>query len=121
MARVALTVNSVASVAGVDLTGNETQGTADDMEFLNTGNEFISVRNADATAARDITVVANGTGRFGEDYSDEVVSVTATETVIIGPFPRAAFNTSASKVELDLDAGNEADLYVAAFKFSPAS
>lgn len=120
MARTELTPVSVV-LSGYNVTDNETDGIADGHSFLNTGNEFVVVRNSSGAATRDVIVKANGTTAGGADYTDETITLAISDTYVIGPFEKAPFNDASNLVYIDYDSGNESDLKIVVFKFSRAT
>jgi hypothetical protein len=84
-------------------------------EFVNDGRTFLEVHNANATAARTVTVVSRVTSPPpGTVKADLVVTVNPSTRVKIGTFPTQAFNDANSKVKV-LYSNNGADLTVAVY------
>ena len=72
-------------------------------EFVNSGRDFIHIKNGDA-AAMDVTVNSQAPCSQGEDH-DVVVTVPATSgEKFIGPFPKDRFNDTAGKVQITYSA-----------------
>jgi hypothetical protein len=113
MPRVALTVSPLV-VGGV--AESLTAGTADDMQAVNDGNLILYIENTNATNARTVTIIGQGKTAQGTTWTDETLTIAAAVGKFYGPFSVAAFNTS-GVIQIDLDAGNESDLSLQAFKF----
>ena len=104
MARATLTVY-VGDLNGVAVT--ETTGTADDIEFVNTGKEVLIVRNTDAGGAHTYTILGKGTSSWGADTADEACSVALSGMNVHANIETSRFNTTGGKVEIDLEGGEE--------------
>lgn len=116
-----LTIQKIVE-AGLNPTLGAASGGGDAILNL-AGDVFLYVKNADATA-KQITVTAQKTSKDVESYgsmtkANAVVSVPAGEIRLIGPFPRAAFNDAANKVQITYDAVTS--LTVAAIQLPKAS
>jgi hypothetical protein len=84
--------------------------------FPNTGRVFLRVKNAHASASRQVTVesqITAGALPQGAVAADLVVSVPATQERWIGPLDPAYFNDTSNRVQIAYD--TEADLTVGAF------
>jgi len=79
---------------------SETSGAADGHSFQNTGRTFLLIRNAHATQARTITIQTPQTV-LGLAVAELVVTIAATLSRLIGPFPTATFNQSGGLVYVD--------------------
>jgi len=82
--------------AGLSPTFNAAAGGGD--EFVNTGNEFIHVKNGHS-GSQDVVIETPATVD-GLAVADRTVSVPNGEERIIGPFPVATYNDVAAKVQL---------------------
>jgi len=71
-------------------------------EFVNTGDEFIHIKNA-AVADQTVTIATPATVD-GLAVADRAVVITASEERFIGPFPSSTYNDANSKVQLTYDA-----------------
>lgn len=72
-------------------------------EFVNSGRDFIHIKNTNA-AAMDVTVDSQVDCNQGEDH-DAMVTVPATNgEKFIGPFPKDRFNDTAGKVQITYSA-----------------
>ena len=117
MARTDLTVTQI-SRAGTTPPAT-VAGTADGHMFSNDGRTFLEVTNA-AGAARTITFVTPGT--VGDRQIEDLpISLPASATRLIGPFPIDLYNrgaglTDAGKVYTNFEAGQEAQFTVRAYK-----
>lgn len=69
-------------------------------EFVNTGNEFIQMKNG---ATDSICTIATAATLDGFAVADQVVTTSANEERLIGPFTPATFNDSANKIQLTYD------------------
>jgi hypothetical protein len=109
-ARATLTATDVGtSLTSLAITGADgTVGTADGIDFINNGNTFLILHNADA-AQHTATIVAQGNS-FGADFADETITIAAGKTHIIGPFNKGAFNIAA-KVQVDYEVGEHDHFY----------
>lgn len=67
--------------------------------FLNNGDTFIHVKNAQAAATVTVTIVTQASVD-GLAVADKTVTIAATEDAIIGPFPTSVYNTAAGMVTL---------------------
>jgi hypothetical protein len=84
--------------------------------FANIGRVFLRVKNAHATAGRNVTVASQlpaGALPQGAAKTDLVVQVPALGERWIGPFDPASFNDANGRVVATYD--TEADLTVGAF------
>jgi len=84
--------------------------------FPNTGRVFLRVKNANAAAARNVTVASQlppGALPQGAAKTDLAVAVPALSERWIGPLDPAAFNDNNGRVVVTYD--TEADLTVGAF------
>ena len=84
--------------------------------FPNTGRVFLRVANANAGAARTVTVASQlpaGAIPQGAVKTDLAVAVPAQDERCIGPFDPASFNDANGRVVVTYD--TEADLTVGAF------
>lgn len=70
-------------------------------EFVNTGEEYIHIKNGDASS-HTITIVTQNTSD-GLAVADRAVAVPAGEERKIGPFPTAIYNDANQKVQLTYD------------------
>ncbi len=76
---------------------------ADPDDFVNTGVEFIHVKNGDASPI-NLTILTPQTVD-GLAVADRVVVIGATDEEMIGPFPTSVYNnTSTNKVTLNYSA-----------------
>ncbi len=74
-------------------------------EFANSGIEFLRFENTHASAAYNITIVAQATSIDHKSYGtltkgNVVKSISAGETVYFGPFKQRAFNDSEQMVQI---------------------
>jgi len=91
MAKTTLT-KQVVSLAGLETA--YAAANADGSDFLNSGRAFLHVKNG---AASDITVTVNSRQTCSQGFDhDVVVTVTAGEERMIGPFPQARFNDAST-------------------------
>jgi hypothetical protein len=67
-------------------------------EFVNSGREFIHVKNGH-TSAQTVTVNSQAPCNQGYDH-DAQVSVPASEERMIGPFPKSRFDDAGGKVQI---------------------
>ena len=70
-------------------------------EFVNTGAEYLHVKNG--AVALVLTIETGRVVDGGLAVADRTVSVPATQERIIGPFPTADYNDVAGKVQLTYD------------------
>lgn len=86
--------------------------TAGGDSFQNSGVEFVQVKNAHATVARNVTFAAPNPDNFGITNAahNQVVAVPALTTKLIGPFPPGRFNDANGRVQITYD--SEADLTI---------
>ncbi len=98
MAAVALAVQPVVRT-GLDPV--YTAMTVDGVEFQNNEDVLIVVKNSAASAA--VVTIATPATYSGLTLADLTVSVPASGTRFIGPFPRRDFNNSAGKVTVTTD------------------
>lgn len=71
-------------------------------EFLNSGKEFLHVRNGSAAA---ITVTANSIAKCDQGFDhDKTETVPAGEDRMIGPFATARYNNANGRVEVTYSA-----------------
>ena len=78
-------------------------------EFVNSGVEFLHVKNGHASASRDVTITAQVTNIHHQSFgsvtkSNVVKAVAAGQDVYIGPFKQGAFNDQNNKVQISYDA-----------------
>lgn len=85
--------------AGVDV-GAVAAGAGGD-EFANTGEEFLYVKNADASG-KVVTIVTQQT-IDGQAVADRTVSVAASEEKFIGPFQTSVYNDTDGLVQVTYD------------------
>jgi len=85
---------------GLEATYNTAAGGGD--AFINTGNEFVHIKNDDASS-KDITF-ATPAEVDGLAVADRVVSIPAGEDRMIGPFPASTYNDTAGKVQITYSA-----------------
>jgi hypothetical protein len=72
-------------------------------EFVNSGRDFIHIKNGDASSM-DVTINSQALCNQGQDH-DVVVTVPAsTGEKFIGPFPKDRFNDTAGKVQITYSA-----------------
>lgn len=71
-------------------------------EFVNTGVEFIHIKNGDASP-KVLTIVTQNVSD-GLAVADRTITVPATSEKMLGPFPISVYNDSAAKVQLTYDA-----------------
>lgn len=72
-------------------------------EFVNSGRDFIHIKNGDASAM-DVTINSQAACDQGSDH-DIVVNIPATTgEKFIGPFPKERFNDTAAKVQITYSA-----------------
>jgi len=72
-------------------------------EFVNSGRDFIHIKNGDA-AAMDVTIDSQVDCNQGVDH-DIVVNIPATSgEKFIGPFPKSRFNDPGNKVQISYSA-----------------
>ena len=96
---------AVLSIAGsVDLiTGGQAATVTDGDAFLNTGSEFAYIYNG-AGAPITVTIDAYPSGGQGAPLgmivTDPTVTIPATSTKLVGPFPRTIFNNAANVVKI---------------------
>lgn len=83
---------------------------ANGMEFNNTGEELLRVKNADV-ANKTITIASPGQCNQGFSH-DLVVVVEAGTEESIGPFPTARFNQTTNKVYVDFSAATSVTVAV---------
>ena len=105
------------SVETVDRDGLEPTQTfipTDGVEFENTGKEFIQLENTDASA---ITVtIQTAITIDSESVGDKTISVGASKTILVGPFPTKWYNQSGGKVYVD--AGTADKVYISPMKLT---
>lgn len=83
------------------------------MQFLNTGREFVHVKNLNA-ATRNVTALTPGSVD-ALAVADLIATIPADNgDKMIGPFPPAVYNQSDGKVYLDFSAG--ADMTIAVIR-----
>lgn len=80
------------------------------MEFFNTGEELLRVKNADV-AGKSVTIASPGACNQGFNH-DLVVVVDASTEKVIGPFPTARFNQATNKVNVDFSAATSVTVAV---------
>ena len=66
--------------------------------FVNTGVEFIHIKNGDVSA-KTLTIVTQATVD-SQAVADRTVSIPAGEERLVGPFPGSTYNDSDVKVQL---------------------
>lgn len=93
-----MATKTVQIVSLTGLTPAYTACTAGGDEFVNSGREFIHVKNGH-TSPQTVTVNSQEACDQGADH-DIVVSVTNAEERMIGPFPKGRFDDTAGKVQL---------------------
>lgn len=71
-------------------------------EFVNSGKDFIHVKNGDASP-HTVTVDSQQACNQGFDH-DAAVAIPAGEERMIGPFSKDRFNDSEEKVQISYDA-----------------
>ena len=86
-----------------------TAAAADGDEFINSGIEFIHIKNGHASAAYVVTITAQVTNihhqQFGSVTKSNITkSVAAGQDAYIGPFRPSAFNDENFKVQITYDA-----------------
>ena len=102
MADVLLTVRDTSRSAGVNVTDLDTAVTSADAFFApNNGNVRLIVVNA--AGANNVTVTTPNTVD-GLAVADLVISLTASKTYVLGPFPPAIYNNSAGQVRFTVSA-----------------
>lgn len=82
---------------GVQADNGAAAGAAGD-DFVNTGNELVVIKNANAGAVA-VTVETPGTVD-GMAVPDKVVNVPAGQTFIIGPFPPQWYSSATNRVKV---------------------
>lgn len=104
MAVKTITVQTTSRTALLDYTLEAIE--VDGMEFVNTGREFLVVKNIDATAT---VVTAEGVTacELGTIHDAGPISVANGKTVIFGPFSPSYYNDANNKVQLTVT-GTEA-------------
>jgi len=86
-------------IALTGITPTLTAAEAGGDEFVNSGRDFIHIKNGDA-AAMDVTIDSQVDCNQGVDH-DVVVTIPATNgEKFIGPFPKDRFNDTAGKVQI---------------------
>lgn len=96
----------VPTESGLSLTLSTASGGGD--VFSNTGNEMLVIRNADATS-KTVTVNTQVTSfdsnRFGKSVKEnQVITVAAGATAVMGTFARNSFNNASGQVEVTYSA-----------------
>lgn len=88
--------------AAVSITGLEAtyEAGALTMEFLNSGRQFIHVKNGATDAI--LTISDAGNCSQGADHS-QTVTCTASEERFIGPFPTGEYNDANGKVQFAIN------------------
>ena len=89
-------------IARAGLTPSYAACTAEGDEFVNTGSEFIHIKNGHS--ATQIVTIATPRTVDGLAVAERTVSILATSEQLIGPFPAGTYNDSAGKVQLTYDA-----------------
>lgn len=94
-----LSVQSIVlSSSAVDLTWNSCGASGD--TFSNNGRTIVLAKNTGASAAT-VTLAATQTVTDASlSVPDLAVTVSTSETRVIGPLPKATFNNSSSKVSM---------------------
>lgn len=72
-------------------------------EFVNSGSEFIHIKNGDASPIT-VTVNSQALCNQGVDHDVEVVIPASTGEKFIGPFPKDRFNDADGKVQITYSA-----------------
>lgn len=90
MARQALTVQEISRTG---LAANHAAAAADGNSFINTGREFLHVKNG-LTAC--VVTVRTARTVDGQAVTNRTVTVGASEERMIGPFPPSLFNQKGS-------------------------
>jgi hypothetical protein len=114
MARTNIPIEEIPANGGsLEITGIAGDAT-NDHSFVNDGRTLLYVKNGDVSAKQATVVsVSDQFGRTG----DEVLSVTAGETALFGPFLPAIWNQAGGVVNVDLDADTSVE--VAAVRYNP--
>lgn len=120
MARTNVPVGSIIRAGLLSAGGAVSEVTGDtvnDHVMVNTGVEFLQVRNSGG-AEYDVTLITPGTVD-GQAVADRVVAIPAGETHLIGPFPEAVYDqlSGVDKGNLAFTVENAA-LMLMAFKLS---
>lgn len=109
MPRAALVVQTI-EVDGLEPTYTAAEAAGN--SFANTGDQFLHVKNG---SAADVDVTVQTPAKVGGiDIEEVVVTVTAGEERMIGPFPPGVFNQASGEVYVDYE--DETTVTVAAFK-----
>ena len=66
-------------------------------QFLNSGKDFLLVRNGHADTARTVTINSQLACSYGSDHDIAVVCAAQKDTMI-GPFPKNRFNNTTGYV-----------------------
>lgn len=72
-------------------------------EFVNSGRDFIHIKNGDASPIT-VTINSQVDCNQGVDHDVEVVVPASTGEKFIGPFPKDRFNDEANKVQITYSA-----------------
>lgn len=72
-------------------------------EFVNSGRDFIHIKNGDASPIT-VTVNSQTDCNQGVDHDVEVVVPASTGEKFIGPFPKDRFDDAANKVQITYSA-----------------
>lgn len=116
MARTALTVQEIGIHGGSIDAITWTAGDAtNDHEFVNDGKTLLLVK--DSTGSQTVTI-QSVEDPFGRE-EDTVITTTAGEQSIAGPFSKALFNQSDGVVHVDL--ATDTGISLAAVRFHPAA
>jgi hypothetical protein len=89
---------SVQKVVLAGLTPSYGAAAAGGDEFVNSGREFIHVKNAH-TSPQTVTVNSQAACSQGFDH-DIAVAIPASEERMIGPFPKDRFDDAGGKVQI---------------------
>ena len=85
-----LPIEQIERTTGLTPTFSAASAGGDD--FMNTGRQYVEIVNGDASPV-DVTFVTPGTVD-GLAVADHVVSVPASSTKKVGPFPTSVYNAS---------------------------
>tara|TARA_R110002020_G_scaffold17302_3_gene61001 strand:- start:94 stop:444 length:351 start_codon:yes stop_codon:yes gene_type:complete len=115
-----MAVLSVQDVTEAGLTPSFAAATNGTDNMINTGVEFLVVKNGHGSATRTVTVTAQTTSvddaAFGVLAKSNVAkTIAAGAEAYIGPFPVAAFNNASSQIVITYS-DSAADITIGAFK-----
>lgn len=113
MPRTALTITPVTRAGIAPPTQNNSDPANNHSLAYNSGGIIIEAQNTHATLARVVTVETPGVVD-GLAVADLTVSVAATTTRLIGPFPPGVYNQGDGTVNINID-GSAADVKFRAY------